>query len=314
MSITISASSVNELRQKTGVGLMDCKKALLECNGDIDEASQWLRKKGLAVAAKKSGRITAEGLVGVAIDTSERKGVIIEVNSETDFVAKNEKFQTLCNHLLSDAINYDGDVKYDITQFKSSISNLTGKSISDELAESIVIIGENINLRRMAKINVEHGVVVSYIHNQVSSNLGKIAVLVGFETDIDAVKVRALGKQIAMHIAASKPESLDISDLDENVVNKERNFIIEQASTSGKPTAVIEKMVEGRLSKFYEQVVLLEQTFIIDSQTKISQVLANFAKENNSDIKLKQFIYFVLGEGIEKEKINFAEEIASLNK
>lgn len=305
----ITAAAVNELRQKSGAGIMDCKKALQECNGDTEEASQWLRKKGLAAAAKKSGRVAAEGLVATAITPSAKCGAILELNSETDFVAKNDKFQGLALKLISDYLEFDGDLE----KFKTSINKLSNKTVDDEISENVGIIGENMILRRTHRIVMNHGVVVRYLHNQIAPQLGKIGVLVGFETDIDAKKVQDFGRQIAMHIAATKPESLEIANLDQKLVDKERDVISEQCLASGKPPAVIEKMVEGRMAKFYEQVVLLEQVFVVDGQTKIKDVISNFAKENNGHITLKEFVRFTLGEGIEKEKTDLAKEIASIN-
>ncbi len=304
----ISAAAVNELRQKTGAGMMDCKKALQETDGNFEAAVEWLRKKGLAAAAKKADRIAAEGLVAIDVSTSGKVGAIIELNSETDFVAKNDKFQALCKSIVKDYLEFSGD----LDAFKGSKSSASSRTISDEISEAVAVIGENMNLRRVHKVSVENGVVVSYIHNAAAPGLGKIGVLVGFETDIAPSKVQALGKQIAMHIAATKPESLNVSELDKTLVEKEKAFIRDQASASGKPDTVVEKMVEGRLTKFYEQVVLLEQLFVIDGKTRISQALADFAKENGGKIEIKEFARFSLGEGIEKQETDLAKEVAAL--
>jgi elongation factor Ts len=304
----ITASAVNELRQKTGAGMMDCKKALQEAGGDFEAAVEWLRKKGLAAAAKKAGRVAAEGLIAVEVSASGKTGALIELNSETDFVAKNDKFQALCVNVVKDFLNFEGD----LGSFKNSKCSASGKTIQEEISENVAVIGENMSLRRAHKISVNQGVVVSYMHNASSPNLGKIGVLVAFETDIDSGKVTPLGKQIAMHIAATKPESLNISELDQAMVEKEKAFIRDQASTSGKPEAVVEKMVEGRLLKFYEQVVLLEQVFVIDGKTRISQVIADFAKEHGGKISIKEFARFGLGEGIEKQETDLAKEVAEL--
>ena len=300
----INANSVKELREKTGAGMMDCKKALMETQGRVEEAVEWLRKKGLAAAAKKAGRIAAEGLIGVEVQGNI--GAIIELNSETDFVAKNNQFQDLVKCLVHDFISFNGDIE----QFKSSDCKKTGKKNSEEIAEHIAVIGENMALRRAERISVNNGTVTSYVHNSIAPGLGKIGVLVGFETNIDTHKVAALGRQIAMHIAATKPESLSVADLDASLVAKEKEVLKEQAKSSGKPENVIEKMVEGRLIKFYEQVVLLEQIFVVDGKTRISEVLMTFAKENNGEIKIKEFVRFALGEGIEKEEKDFAQEVA----
>lgn len=305
----ISASAVNELRQKTGAGMMDCKKALTECGGDFEAASEWLRKKGLAAAAKKADRVAAEGVV--AADVNGTVGAVIELNSETDFVAKNDKFQELANGLIKNYMSYSGS---DIEGFKSSQFAGAGHSVSDEISQCIGTIGENMSLRRGHKITVSQGSVVSYIHNAIVPGLGKIAVLVGFETNIDSAKVQALGKQIAMHIAAAKPESLNVASLDQELVAKEKAFIRDQALASGKPENVVEKMMEGRIAKFYEQVVLLEQTFVVDGETKISVLLENFGKENGGSISIKEFVRFGLGEGIEKKETNLADEVAATLK
>lgn len=304
----ISASAVNELRQKTGAGMMDCKKALVEANGDFEAASEWLRKKGLAAAAKKADRVAAEGLVAIGVSASGKTGAIIELNSETDFVAKNDKFQELCRCTVADYLEFNGDIE----GFKNSKCSASGKTIQEEISEKVAIIGENMSLRRVHKISVEQGIVVSYVHNAISPGLGKIGVLVGFETDIDPTKVQALGKQIAMHIAATSPASLNVSELDKAIVEKEKAFVRDQASASGKPEAVVEKMVEGRMLKFYEQVVLLEQPFVIDGKTRINQVLADFAKEHGGKIAIKEFARFTLGEGIEKQTTDLAKEVAAL--
>ncbi len=306
--MNISASLVNELRQKTGAGMMDCKKALTEAHGDFQAASEYLRKKGLANVAKKAGRVAAEGLIATGISDSGKIGSMIELNSETDFVAKNDKFQLLCLSTVKDYLNFSGDLE----SFKNSESSEKGKTVQDRISESIAVIGENMSLRRAQKISITEGVIVNYVHNAISPGLGKIGVIVGFETDINPDKVKALGKQIAMHIAATSPEALSIDELDPASVEKERKFVRDQAASSGKPDAVVEKMVDGRMLKFYEQVVLLEQLFVIDGKTRINQVLSDFAKENGGKISIKQFAKFNLGEGIEKQETNFAKEVAEL--
>jgi elongation factor Ts len=291
----INANTVKELREKTGAGMMDCKKALTESNGDFESAVDWLRKKGLSAAAKKSGRITAEGLVAVAVKNNS--GAILELNSETDFVAKNDKFQILATTLINDYLSFNGN---EVEQFSESICSSTGKKVSETISENIAIIGENIALRRASKLFVKEGAVCSYIHNQIAPGLGKIGVIVGLESKAPVDKLMNLGRQIAMHIAASKPESLSITDLDPTLIQKERDILREQARLSGKPEAVIEKMVEGRISKFYEQVVLLEQPFVMDGKTKVSEIINTAAKEAGTEIKVTGYTRFTLGEGVNK--------------
>lgn len=297
--MTITASQVNELRQKTGAGMMDCKKALVETNGDIEQAVDLLRKKGLATAAKKSDRVAAEGLIAVTV--KEKEGVILELNSETDFVAKNDKFQALAHTLAKDFLSQNKS----FDDFKlSSESTVT---------EHVALIGENIMIRRAVKLSVPNGIVSSYIHSAIAPSLGKIGVLVAFESTIAPEKLSELGKQIAMHIAAAKPEALTTSDLDPKLIAKEREIATEQARASGKPENVVEKMVEGRMQKFYEQVVLLEQLFVMDGKTKVATLLEDFAKQQGGSISIKAYVKFVLGEGIEKQETNLAAEIAAMN-
>ena len=301
----INANQVKELREKTGAGMMDCKKALTECQGNFEDSVDWLRKKGLAAAAKKSGRITADGVVAVQVGSNT--GAILELNSETDFVAKNDKFQGLAKGLVADYLKFSSEFE----QFKdASYSASPDKKVSDVLAEHIAVIGENMSLRRAAKLSVKKGAVCSYVHNQIVPGLGKIGVLIALESDAPADKLSTVGRQIAMHIAATKPESLSVSELDPALIAKEREVLIEQSKASGKPDNVIQKMVEGRLAKFYEQVVLLEQIFVMDGKTKVSEVVSNAAKEIGSPITVTGYIRFALGEGIEKKEIDFAKEVA----
>lgn len=302
--MTITASLVSKLREKTGVGMMDCKKALTETNGDFEAAIDWLRKKGIATASKKSDRVTTEGLIATLVEG--KIGAILELNSETDFVAKNDKFQTLARGLVKDYIKFSAN----FDAYKESTYSATGKNIAEEIAEHIAVIGENITLRRAVKISVGQGVIGSYLHNAVAEGLGKIGVLVGLESEAPSEKLQLLGKQIAMHIAAAKPESVSVAELNQDLLSRERQILAEQAKASGKPDNVVEKMVEGRLTKFYEQVVLLEQLFVIDGKTRISELLKIFAKENNSDVKITGFVRYALGEGIEKKESNFAQEVA----
>jgi len=289
----INANAVKELREKTGAGMMDCKKALIEVSGNFEAAIDWLRKKGLAAASKKSGRLTAEGLIATCVKGN--RGAIIELNSETDFVARNTKFQSLAKNLANEAIEFNQDIE---AFKKHKISN--GKTIEDEISEHVAVIGENLNLRRLSTINVNKGAIVSYVHNVVTDNLGKIGVLVALESEAPVDKLMQIGKQIAMHIAASRPESLSIKELDAAKIEREKSIFSEQALASGKPKEVVEKMVEGRIKKYYEEVVLLEQVFIIDGKTKISAFLDNTAKEIGHPIKLVSFIRYSLGEGLDK--------------
>ena len=300
----ISANLVKDLREKTGAGMMDCKKALLETNGNFEAAIDWLRTKGLAAAAKKAGRVAAEGLTAVHVEGT--KASIIELNSETDFVARNDKFQNIVLTIAKTALNCA-----DINSLKNAkLPN--GKTVEEYVTENIAVIGENLNLRRMATLEVSNGVVASYVHNAVLPNVGKISVLVAFESTANKVELEKLGRQIAMHIAATRPESLDVQSIDQVLVERERNIFIEQAKASGKPENIIEKMVEGRIRKFYEEVVLLEQIFVIDGKTKISDVVQEVAKKAGTPITLKSFVRFELGEGIEIEETDFAAEVAAV--
>jgi len=300
----ISANLVKDLREKTGAGMMDCKKALTETNGDFEAAIDWLRAKGLAAAAKKAGRVAAEGLTAVAL--AGTKASAIELNSETDFVARNDIFQNLVTEIAELALNHK-----DIDSLKAATAG-SGKSVVDEVTANVALIGENLNLRRMATLEVTDGVVAAYVHNTVVPNLGKISVLVALESKGDKAELEKLGKQIAMHIAATNPRSLDISSIDPALVERERNIFIEQAKGSGKPDNIIEKMVDGRIRKFYEEAVLLEQVFVIDGKTKISDVIAEVAKNIGAEIALKDFVRLELGEGIEVEETDFAAEVAAV--
>ena len=300
----VTASLVKELREKTGAGMMDCKRALGETAGDIEVAIDWLRKKGLAAAAKKAGRIAAEGLVGVA--TSHRAGAVVEVNSETDFVARNDAFQNLVRQVAERALA-DGDIE----TIKAAAFPGTGRSVAEELTHLVATIGENMNLRRARRLEVAKGVVVSYVHNALAAGLGKIGVLIALESTGDAGKLAALGKQLAMHVAAANPQFLDIAAVDKASLDRERDILREQAKASGKPDAIIDKMVEGRLRKYYEEVVLLEQIFVVDGETRIAKVVDATAKEAGAPIKIAAFARFALGEGIEKEQADFAAEVAA---
>lgn len=302
----ITAAMVKDLREKTGAGMMDCKGALNETQGDIEAAVDWLRKKGLAKAAKKAGRVAAEGLVGVA--TNGTVGAAVEVNAETDFVARNETFQGYVSNVTELALGTDGDIE----ALKTVAYPGTGRTVAEELTHMVATVGENMNLRRSTKLSVSQGVVASYVHSALSAGLGKIGVLVALESAGDTAKLEALGKQIAMHIAAARPEALDTADVSTESLDRERNVLSEQARASGKPEEIIAKMVEGRIRKYYEEVVLLEQVFVIDGETKIRKVVENAAKDVGAPVKLTGFVRYALGEGIEKEASDFAAEVASM--
>jgi len=302
--MSVTAALVKELREKSGAGMMDCKKALNETNGDMDAAIDWLRTKGLAAAAKKSGRVASEGLV--AISVSGTLGALVELNSETDFVSRNDDFQTFAKTLSSLALTAS-----DIEALKAMDYPNTGRTVAEELTHKIATVGENMSLRRMEKVSVESGAIVPYIHNATADGLGRIGVLVGLSSSADSAVLSGLGKQIAMHIAATTPASISVDDLDPEMVARERDVLIEQAKASGKPQEIAEKMVEGRLRKYYEEVVLLEQTFVIDGETKVGNVIEAAAKDAGADIKLTHFAHFILGDGIEKEESDFAAEVAA---
>jgi elongation factor Ts len=290
----ITAALVKELREVSGAGMMDCKKALQETGGDIEQAQDWLRKKGLATAAKKSGRAASEGLVGMITDG--KSGVAVELNSETDFVARNEGFQAFVRNVTKVAMTVGGE----LDKLKAAGYPDTGRTVEEELTHNIATIGENMNLRRSAGLSVSKGVVAGYIHNKLADDLGKIGVLVALESDGDAGKLEALGKQIAMHVAAARPQGLSTEEVDTAALDRERDVLSEQARASGKPEEIIAKMVEGRLRKYYEEVVLLEQVFVMDTDKKIAKVVDEAAKDIGAPVKLSGFVRFELGEGVEK--------------
>ena len=304
--MAISASDVKALRERSGAGMMDCKKALIENDGDIEAAIDWLRKKGLAAAAKKAGRTASEGLVGINLAANE--GAVVEVNSETDFVARNEQFQALVAEIAALAPLAKGDIE----SLAAAILPSTGKSITDSVQQAVGVIGENISLRRTAYVSVGQGVVAGYVHSQTAPGLGKIGVLVGLESAGDTGKLAELGKQIAMHVAATNPRSVDVASLDPSEVERERSIFADQAKASGKPENIIEKMVEGRLRKFYEESVLLEQVYVIDTDKRVKQVIEAASKELGADIKLSAFVRMAMGEGIEKKEDDLAAEVAKL--
>lgn len=301
----ITAAMVKELRETTSAGMLDCKKALTETNGDMEQAIDWLRKKGLASAAKKASRIAAEGLVSVYVEGN--KGAITEVNSETDFVAKNEIFQEYVTDAAIVALKSAGEV----CDMKTFNCPKCGKTFEERLTDMIAKIGENMNLRRAKMLEVSEGIISSYIHNAAGTNIGKIGVLVALESKADKEKLAELGKHIAMHIAASYPLFKSIADVDPAAVEHEKAIFAEQAAASGKPANIIEKMVEGRVRKYYDEVVLEEQAYIMDPDKKIKQVIADAAKELGSDIVLKDYVCFRLGEGLQKKEEDFASEVAA---
>ncbi|MDC1383374.1 translation elongation factor Ts [Candidatus Puniceispirillum sp.] len=300
----VTAALVKELRGKSGAGMMDCKKALGESDGDMDAAIDWLRTKGLAAAAKKSGRVAAEGLIGIAV--AGVKGAVVELNAETDFVARNNEFQSFVSSLAFLALGAS-----DLEALKACDFPETGRTVAEEITHQIATIGENMSLRRMHSLEVLNGAIVPYVHNATAEGLGRIGVLVALESTADEVTLVTLGKQIAMHIAATSPASLSVEDLDAQTVARERDVLIEQAKTSGKPQEIAEKMVEGRMKKYYQEVVLLEQTSVVDGETRIADVVTNAGKKAGANIALTAFVRFNLGEGVEKEASDFAADVAA---
>jgi len=303
---TITASMVKDLREQTGVGMMDCKKALNENGGDVAAAIDWLRAKGLSKAAKKSDRIAAEGLIGVT--ASGPQGAVVEVNAETDFVARNEQFQAMVRAIASLAPEASGDAAQLLAMAYPGKSD----TVEAVITESIATVGENMTLRRTAVVDVSEGVVAGYVHNKVSDGLGKIGVLVGLESAGDPEKLLGFGRQLAMHIAAVAPLAVNADELDQDIIAKERAIYVEQAQASGKPPEIIAKMVEGRLRKeYFQQVVLLQQTFVVDGKATVEQALKAFEKELGAAVKVTQFVRYGLGEGIEKKADDFAAEVAA---
>ena len=295
----ITAAMVKELREITGAGMMDCKAALKENDGDMQASVDWLRKKGLAKAAKKAGRTAAEGLVAIAVEDDARgaTGVLVEVNSETDFVARNEIFQKMVADIAQTAVCVGGH----LDKLRGETFPGAGKSVDEHVAEMVGQIGENMSLRRAAGITVEEGVVASYVHGQVTEGAGKIGVIVGLKSSGDKAALKAVGKQVAMHVAAARPLAARVEDLDPEIVGREKAVLADQARASGKPEEIIEKMVEGRLRKFYEESVLLEQVFVIDGETKVGKVIENAAKDAGAPVELVGFARLQLGDGVEKK-------------
>ena len=301
---TVTASMVKDLRDKTGAGMMDCKAALGETNGDMEAAVDWLRKKGISKAAKKAGRTAAEGLVGVAIGNDA--GALVEVNAETDFVARNEEFKGFVKSAALLALEESGDVE------KLLNRKMGAASVQATLTELVAKIGENLSVRRATALAVSPGVVAAYVHNATSPELGKIGVLVALKSTADKSKLSALGKQLAMHVAAAAPLALTPEHLDKAVVDRERAIQTEIAKQSGKPDNVIEKMMEGRMRKFYEETVLLHQTFVIDGETRVEKVIEKAAKEFGTPVEIAGFVRFQVGEGIEKTDSDFADEVKQM--
>ncbi|AQS90817.1 MULTISPECIES: translation elongation factor Ts [Gluconobacter] len=294
----ITAALVRELREATGAGMMDCKKALTEAAGDMDAAIDWLRTKGLSQAAKKSGRTTAEGLVGVV--SAKNRAAMVEVNAETDFVGRNEAFQAFVEQVAHVAL----EVGDDLDTIKAA-KVPSGRTVADELTHLIATIGENMAIRRAKVLSVESGVVASYVHSALRPGIGKIGVLAALEAPSESDALLTLGRQIGMHVAATRPAALNVASVDPESLERERAVLIEQARESGKPEAIIEKMVEGRIRKFYEEVVLLEQVWVLDGESRVSKVV------EKAGAKLAGFERFQLGEGIEKEENDFAAEVAA---
>lgn len=296
----ITAALVKELREKTGAGMMECKKALSETAGDLNGAIDFLRKKGLSVAEKKAGRLASQGLVGVVVE--DKKGAIVELNSETDFVARNAEFQSMVTKMLDATLVNNGELE--------AVKNATSSSLTELIAK----IGENMSLRRTASLSVNSGVVVPYMHTAIVPNQGKIGVLVALESNGDTAKLNDLGKKVAMHIAASSPRFLSVDDVDADTLAHEKAIYEEQAKASGKPANIIEKMVEGRIRKFQDEVVLLEQAFIMDPDKKVKSVVADASKELGTNVELTGYVRFALGEGLEKKNEDFAAEVSSCLK
>ena len=300
----ITASMVKDLRDKTGAGMMDCKNALNETGGDMEAAIDWLRKKGISKAAKKAGRAAAEGLVGVAVDANT--GVLLEVNAETDFVARNEEFKSFVKDASKLALKEGGDLE------KLLAAPMGSSSVQQVLTEMVAKIGENMSVRRAAALSVNPGVVAAYVHNPASPELGKIGVLVGLKSTADKDKLSALAKQLAMHVAAAAPLALTQAHMSKDVVDREYAIQKDLALQSGKPETVVEKMMEGRMRKYYEETVLLQQTFVIDGETQIAKLIEKASKDLGAPVEIEGFVRFQVGEGIEKAQGDFADEVAQM--
>jgi elongation factor Ts len=302
----VSAALVKQLREQTAAGMMDCKRALSETGGDLEAATDWLRKKGLAAAAKKAGRVASDGLVAVTV--AGTRGAVVEVNAETDFVARNEDFQALVRSIAERAPDAAGDLD---RLLQAEIAS-SGKSVADTVTDAIARIGENISVRRTAVVDVGQGVVGAYVHGQLSPGLGKIGVLVGVESAGDPELLATLGKQLAMHVAAARPLSVSVDRLDPATLARERAIYADQARQTGKPDNIVEKIVEGRVRKYYEEAVLLEQDFVVDPDLKVKAAIERAAKEAGSPIEISGFVRYALGEGLETKTSNLADEVAAL--
>lgn len=305
--MSISAAQVKELRDLTGAGMMDCKAALNETNGNMEEAVDWLRKKGISKADKKAGRTAAEGLIGV--DAGVREAAVVEVNSETDFVARNAAFQEIVANVAKVALAYGATEAVAAAKYPGS-----DKSVTDTIKDAVGTIGENMGFRRSAKLTVPHGAVATYVHNAVADGLGKLGVLVAIETTGNEHAANAFARQVAMHVAATSPMALTAEEVDPAAVEREKAIFADQARQTGKPEAIIEKMVEGRLRKFYEEVVLLKQAFVLNPDITVEKALKDAEKEIGAPAKITAFLRFALGEGIEKETTDFAAEVAAAVK
>lgn len=306
--MAITAAMVKELRDKTGAGMMDSKKALSENDGDMEAAIDWLRAKGIAKADKKAGRTAAEGLVGVS--ASGTAGAAVEVNSETDFVARNADFQSMVAEIASVAVGVSGSGSEIIAEVNAATLPSAGKSVEDHIKDAVGTIGENMNARRAARLSVDNGVVASYVHNAAATDMGKIGVLIAIESTGDADKLNEFGRKVAMHVAANAPASLDVDDLDPALVEREKSVLTEQARESGKPDNVIEKMIVGRMNKFYQEVCLMKQAFVMDPDITVEKAVENAAAEVGAPVKLAAYVRLAVGEGIEKEEEDFAAEVA----
>ncbi len=304
---TISAAMVKELRDKTGAGMMDCKQALVENNGDIEASVDWLRKKGLSKAAKKSGRVAAEGLIGAIVEGGV--GTLVEVNSETDFVARNSQFQEMVFAITKEALKADGDLAKLLALPFPGTSN----SVEEHVKEMVATIGENMSVRRTDVLRASSdGVIVDYVHNRAGDGLGKMGVLVSLESTGDKAKLAEFGRQVAMHIAAAAPLAVTVEELDKSVIERERAIYVEQAAASGKPKEIIEKMVEGRLRKeYFQQVVLLQQVFVVDGKSTVEQAVKDAAATVGAPVRIASFLRYALGEGIDKKEEDFAAEVAA---
>ena len=305
--MSISAAQVKELRDLTGAGMMDCKAALTETNGNMEEAVDWLRKKGISKADKKAGRTAAEGLIGV--DNGVREAAVVEVNSETDFVARNAAFQEIVANVAKVALAYGTTEAVAAAKYPGS-----DKSVADTIKDAVGTIGENMGFRRSAKLTVPHGAVATYVHNAVADGLGKLGVLVAIETTGNEHAANAFGRQVAMHVAATNPMALTDEQIDPAAVEREKAIFSDQARQSGKPEAIIEKMVEGRMRKFYEEVVLLKQAFVLNPDITVERALKDAEKDIGAPAKITAYLRFALGEGIEKEETDFAAEVAAAVK